>query len=577
MAASVETLTERERELRRCLRDLLALSTLPAFWRNRDAVEIADSAAAALVSMIDADFVYLMLPGLRDEPGIEVTRTADETVSASSASIRQATLERLPQQLLDGTAEIPDPLRGGTVRIACAPIGLGGDAVVIAGSSRPDFPPEAQHLILRVGANHVAIAVERWRAEADQRRFSALVERSSDFIGFASPSGMRQYLNPAGLKLVGLASAAEACGLHVLDFVAPEERERVRDELWPLVMREGRWVGELNLRHFQTGASIPFLVDWFRVDDPRTGQPTNIATVSRDLTAQKRAEAELRELAETLEHRVAERASELLETNRQLVAERIEHRRADARLQELQTELFHAARLSAAGQMAAALAHELNQPLTAASNFVNAARRGLAAGDLQRIDSVRKDMDEAVGQVLRAGRIISRLREFATRGETEKQIVSIETMVLEAGALALSGAAVLGVEVRFRFEQEASSAFADQIQIQQVLVNLMRNALEAMEGSRRRELTMTTALLDEKTVQIAVADSGPGLAKDMLDRLSEPFASTKRHGMGLGLSICRSIVEAHGGWIGASENPDGGLTFRFTLPAAARDDDGDVG
>ena len=539
--------------------------------------EIADSAAAALVSMIDADFVYLMLPGLRDEPAIEVTRTADETVSASSASIRQATLERLPQQLLDGTAEIPDPLGEGTVRIACAPIGLGGDAVVIAGSSRPGFPTEAQHLLLRVGANHVAIAVERWRAEADQRRFAALVERSSDFIGFASPGGVRQYLNPAGLKLVGLASAAEASGLHVLDFVAPEERERVRDELWPLVMREGRWVGELNFRHFQTGASIPFLVDWFRIDDPRTGQPTNIATVSRDLTAQKRAEAELREFAETLEHRVAERASELLETNRQLVAEKIEHGRADARLQELQIELFHAARLSAAGQMAAALAHELNQPLTAASNFVNAARRGLAAGDLRRIDSVRKDMDEAVGQVLRAGRIISRLREFATRGETEKQIVSIETMVREAGALALTGAAVLGVEVRFRFEPEPSSAFADRIQIQQVLVNLMRNALEAMEGSRRRELAVTTALLDEKTVQIAVTDSGPGLAKDMLDRLFEPFASTKRHGMGLGLSICRSIVEAHGGWIGASENPDGGLTFRFTLPAAARDDDGDVG
>ena len=409
---------------------------------------------------------------------------------------------------------------------------------------------------MRVGANHVAIAVERWRAEADQRRFAALVERSSDFVGFASLDGRRQYLDPAGLKLVGLESADEACRLHVLDFVAPDERERVRDELWPLVMREGRWVGELSFRHFQTGASIPFLVDWFRIDDRRTGQPTNIATVSRGLTAQKQVEAELRELAESLERRAAERARELIETSRQLVAEKIEHRRADARLEELQVELFHAARLSAAGQMAAALAHELNQPLTAASNFVNAARRGLATGDPQRIDSVRQDMDDAVGQVLRAGRIISRLREFAPRGETERRIESVETMVREASALALTGAAALGVEVRFHFDPHAGSAVADRIQAQQVLVDLMRNALEAMEGSPRRELTVATARFDETNVQIAVTDSGPGLAEDMLDRLFEPFASTKRHGMGLGLSICRSIVESHGGWIGAGENPD---------------------
>jgi len=126
--------------------------------------------------------------------------------------------------------------------------------VLVAGSDRSDFPTEAQHLILRVGTNHVAIAVERWRAEADQRRFAALVERSADFIGFASLEGKRQYLNPAGLKLVGLESAAESWRLHVLDLVAPGERERVRDELWPLVMRNGRWVGELNFRHFQRRA-----------------------------------------------------------------------------------------------------------------------------------------------------------------------------------------------------------------------------------------------------------------------------------------------------------------------------------
>jgi C4-dicarboxylate-specific signal transduction histidine kinase len=341
--------------------------------------------------------------------------------------------------------------------------------------------------------------------------------------------------------------------------------KRARDEVWPIVMQEGRWVGELTVRHFKTGAVIPFLVDWFRIDDPRTGQPMNIATVSRDLTAQKRAEAELRHLNETLEQRVAERTAELAKANQELVREKVERELADARLKELQSELFDAARLSVAGQMAAALAHELNQPLTAATNFVNAARRGLARGDSHTIEVARQDMEEAVRQQLRAGQIIGRLRDFSGRGATERRIESVVALVEEATAFALAGTGAHGVDVRFRFDPHASRAFADRIQIQQVLVNLIRNALEAMAASKRRELVLTTALLEEESVEIAVGDSGPGLAKEIVDRLFEPFISTKRDGMGLGLSICRSIVEAHGGRIRVSENPGGGLTFRFTL------------
>jgi C4-dicarboxylate-specific signal transduction histidine kinase len=369
----------------------------------------------------------------------------------------------------------------------------------------------------------------------------------------------------------------EARGAHVLDFVMPEEQARVRDELWPIVMREGRWIGEIAFRHFKSGAAFPFLVDWFRIDDLRTGRPMNIAVVSADLTTQKRAEAELRHLNATLEHRVAERTSELAEANEWLLTERMERERTDVRLHELQLELFHAARLSAAGQMAAALAHELNQPLTAAANFINAARRGLANTERHGPDMVREDMKDAARQVLRAGQIIRRLRDFASGGETEKRVESVVTMVEEASALALVGNGALGIEARFRFDPNATWAFADRIQIQQVLVNLMRNALEAMAGIGRRELTISTALLDEETIEIAVADSGPGLARDVVDHLFDPFVSTKARGMGLGLSICRTIVESHGGRIGAAENSGGGLALRFTLPAAPADENNDAG
>jgi signal transduction histidine kinase len=155
----------------------------------------------------------------------------------------------------------------------------------------------------------------------------------------------------------------------------PEERRRAREELWPAVMRDGRRPGEIKLRHFGTDAAIPFLVDWFRIDDPRTGRPMNIATVSRDLSAQKYSEAQLLNLAKMLEQRVAERTLELAEANQKLVAEIAERERSDACLQLLQLEFFRAARLNTAGQMAAVLAHELNRPLMAIANSINAARR----------------------------------------------------------------------------------------------------------------------------------------------------------------------------------------------------------
>jgi C4-dicarboxylate-specific signal transduction histidine kinase len=234
----------------------------------------------------------------------------------------------------------------------------------------------------------------------------------------------------------------------------------------------------------------------------------------------------------------------------------------------MQLELFHAARLSAAGQMAATLAHELNQPLTATANSVNAARRLLTKNGREKIGTAREIMDEAAEQALRAGQIVRRLRDFVTRGETEMQSEDVRTMIEEASGFALTGLGALGVQVHLGFDPNAPKAFANRIQVQQILVNLMRNALEAMAKSKLRELQVTTALLDEETVEIAVTDTGPGIAKDVAEHLFEPFVSTKREGMGLGLSICRSIVEAHGGKLRSEPNPGGGTIFRFTLATA---------
>jgi PAS domain S-box-containing protein len=552
-------------ELRRCICDLTALSALPAIWRAYDAHQIAESAAAAMLSIIDCEFVHVSLP----DKEIEVARVGRGVEPDSAAVIVAALRERLPRQP-DGQTVISVPLNEGTLRLAFAPIGFGDDAVLVAASHRTGFPTEAQQLLLGTCANYVTVELGRWDAEMRQRRFVALVERSSDLIGFASLDGTTQYLNPAGLEFISLSHLDERRRPNVLDYVHPEDRVRVRDELWPVMMKEGRWVGVVRLQHFATGAAIPFFVDWFRIDDPRSVQPMNIAAICRDLTTQKRSEAELRHLNETLEQQVAARTRELADANMLLRAESIDRRRMNARMQKLQLELYHAARFSEAGQMAAALAHELSQPLTAAANSASAVRRLLATDEPEKLGEAREAMVEVAEQMVRAGQIIRRLRDFISRGETEKQVESIAIVVEEASALALSGSTT-GVNVHFCFDPDASLVLVNPIQIQQVLTNLIRNAIEAMNTCSRRDLSITTARLNEETIEVAVSDTGIGLSADGAG-LFQPFVSTKPHGMGLGLSICNSIVEAHGGYVKCEPNPGGGTIFRFTVAAVRAGD-----
>jgi two-component system, LuxR family, sensor kinase FixL len=253
-----------------------------------------------------------------------------------------------------------------------------------------------------------------------------------------------------------------------------------------------------------------------------------------------------------------------------------ERQQTEARLQELQSELVHISRLTAMGEMASTLAHELNQPLSAIANYMKGSRRLLESGTDERSVMMRDAMDKAAEQALRAGQIIRRLRDFVARGESERRVESVKKLVEEASALALVGAKDLGVRVRFVFDPAVDLVLADKVQIQQVLLNLMRNAIEAMEASAKRELVVATAAAEDDTVTISVADTGPGIATEMTSQLFQPFVTTKRHGMGVGLSISRTIIDAHGGRIWADGNPGGGTIFRFTLRTVNKQEIGDA-
>ena len=189
---------------------------------------------------------------------------------------------------------------------------------------------------------------------------------------------------------------------------------------------------------------------------------------------------------------------------------------------------------------------------------------------------LRDAMDKAGEQALRAGQIIRRLRDFVARGESERRVESVKKLVEEASALALVGAKDQGVRVRFQFDPAVDLVLADKVQIQQVLLNLMRNAIEAMEGSQKRELVISTLAADGDMIAVSVTDTGSGISPEMTSQLFQPFVTTKRHGMGVGLSISRTIVEAHGGKIEVAPNPGGGTSFRFTLRAVSQKDFSDA-
>jgi C4-dicarboxylate-specific signal transduction histidine kinase len=442
-------------ELRRCIRDLVALSALPAMWKGYEPGRIAESAASALVSMLGAEFVYVGLSSERDDNDVEVVKMVPAVEATRLREIAAAVKLEIRDAGGRETMTIANPLFRSALRLAIAPIGFEGIGVIVAGALAADFPTETQRLLLISAANKAAL------------------------------------------------------GLH--------------------------------------------------------------------LRAQKKLESELRHLNETLENQVVQRTAELTDAHKELLTEMSEHKRLESRLREAHLELGHAARISSAGQIAAALAHELNQPLTAITNSLGATKRLLARGSFIEDDLASKAMDEAVQQSLRAAQVVSRLRNFLIRGETETRCENVSAMVDDARALALIGPSASGVEIRVLLDSEAPYIVANRIGIQQVLINLMRNALEAMAGMDRRKLWVTTTLRRPDLVEFAVADSGPGIGADMAERIFEPFVTTKRDGMGIGLSICRSIIETHGSRLQFKPNPDGGTIFRFTLPAVLRVREFDAG
>jgi two-component system sensor kinase FixL len=238
------------------------------------------------------------------------------------------------------------------------------------------------------------------------------------------------------------------------------------------------------------------------------------------------------------------------------------------RLQDLQSELAHVGRVSEMGTLASSLAHELNQPLTAVASYCESARDLLTdhPGE-ETVAMVREAMGEAAQQAIRAGQIVRRLRDFMSHGETERRTESLQRLINEANALALVGTREHGIDVQLSLDPRADVVFVDRIQVQQIVVNLIRNAIDAMGDSPVRSLSIRTGLGQDSFVQVTIEDTGTGISESVAPQLFQPFVTSKESGMGIGLSICRTIVQAHGGRIWFEPGTTGGTAFHFTLPS----------
>jgi C4-dicarboxylate-specific signal transduction histidine kinase len=296
----------------------------------------------------------------------------------------------------------------------------------------------------------------------------------------------------------------------------------------------------MRFRHFKTGDPIPVLYSAFRIDDPKTGQPVSVGNVCSDMSESKRAEEKLR-------------ASE-------------------QRLLDAQMELAHVNRVTTMGQLTVSIAHEVNQPLAAVVANAEACLRWLDRGTPD-LEAARRSVQWIIDDGNRASEVIRRVRALANKTSIEKMPLNVNDVAKEVIALVQRELASHQVSVQMELAPALPTILGDRVQLQQVIINLVMNGIEAMRSvtDRPRELLIRSCQDETQQVLVSVTDSGVGISAENADRLFNAFFTTKSSGMGMGLSICRSIVEAHGGRLSASGNEGPGATFRFVLPLHQED------
>ena len=580
MEVAPRDLTEEIKHLQHCVNDLVSVLALPAMWSGGEPSQIVHALLDALLRMLQLDLVYVRLKETASHAPIEMVRFAP---SQKHIAPPHEIGDVLKQWLVANPQEWPPLVRSHLADrdISIVPLGLGLQAeigVIVAGSERADFPQQTERLILSVAANQASIGLQeawhrseqkrvaseldrrvaqrttelaaaneelrkeiadRQHAEEDLRsseeKHRVIVEAAHDAVLSMDEKGNILLANPATRRIFGY-DPAEIAG-KPMTMLMPEVMRKPHEHGFKRYLATGKrylnWQGVEVIAQRKDGQEFPAEVSFGEL----TSNGHKVFTgFIRDISERKEAEDRLR-------------ASE-------------------RNLQMTQAELARVSRLTTMGELAASIAHEVNQPLTAVINNGSACLRLLANNNLEP-EVLRRALEGIIADGTRASTVLARIRAFIKKEPAEKSELDINEVIQEV--LALAGHELYENQVLPDHQRKADlpSVLADRVQLQQVLLNLIMNGIEAMAAvtDRPRLLGVQSRIDESGDVLVAVSDSGTGFGLE-LDRVFHPFFTTKANGMGMGLSISRSLVESHGGRLWAAPNSPHGAVFSFTLPAA---------
>jgi PAS domain S-box-containing protein len=550
------------RHLRSSINDLISLQTLPAIWDGRESGSIVGTLLDVLVSMLRLDFAYVRLSHPVNGSPVEFLQLAQRRAPPPQVLEIGCSLDRwLTNESANTPRVVPNPAGDGEVRIAPFRLGLTDEiGVLVASSKRMTFPTPTETLLLRVAANQTLVALQEARQLHEQKRAAEDLERRvADRT--AQLTAANEALRESEKKYRTLFDSIDEgfCTIEVLF----DEKDHPIDyrflEVNPSFEKQtgiqnarGRRMREIAPNHEEhwfetygrialTGEAVRFenqaaqLHRWYDAYAIRVGEPGDrkVAVLFNDITERKRAEAAL---------------------------------------QKAQAELAHISRITTMGELTASIAHEVNQPLGAIINNANACISLLSNG-VANLEESREALGEIIECADRASAVIARVRQLARKAPSERTLLDVRDVITDVVALARHESVARRVTIRTEFPTGRPLVLGDRVQLQQVLLNLVANGMDAMntvEESKRVLIIGGRCEMREGRpgVLVSVQDAGTGFKPEEMERLFEAFYTTKPQGMGMGLAICRSIIETHGGWLWAELNQGCGATFLFRLPVA---------
>ena len=596
------------KRLKACINDLISVLALPAIWSGQEPSQIVKTLLDVLLGMLRLNFAYARLSdSISGGTPIAMVRSAQPlTLNAQLQEIGQILNPWLTGDPHTSPLVIPNPTGEGKVSIATLRLGFQDEfGVLVVGSQRADFPTDIEMLLLRVAANQAGIGLQEAHLSSEQRRTAEkldqrIVRRTRQLIAVneelrkeiieheradaelrESEQRYRHIFQTAGVSIweedFSQVTAAiddlKAQGVRNFSQYIAAHPEFIQQAISMVKIID---VNDATVKLFEAQSKDELLVSLHKIFLPKTEEVFAGELIA---IAEGRTNFESETVLQTLKgDKLAvlftiafPRQPAKLNSVLVSIMDITERKRADEALHKTQAELAHVTRVATLGELTASIAHEVNQPLAAIVTNGNACLRWLA-GDSPNLDEARETARRIIRDGNRAGDVIGRIRTLLRKTGTEKELLDMNQAVREVVALAEGEVRRNGVALRTELTGDLPPILGDRVELEQVVLNLIMNAIEAMSaiGDRPRELVVRTQSGEVDQVCVTVQDSGIGLDPQSMGRIFDAFYTTKSQGMGMGLAISRSIVENHGGQLWAVPNEGPGATFQFTLQACSK-------